>query len=239
MKSPITLLSKRTIIAITLALVSCVTTVFAQNCSKFYPFKEGSSGQITTYEGNNKISSVMDYTVTNVRTEMGQEIATINNIVKDKKGKVILETAYDYTCADGTVSIDFESILNSQAFEQFKNFEYEMSGENLNLPNNLSVGDNLPDASVAMEISMSGINMDMKTLIKDRKVVGQETVTTPAGSFECYIITYSIDLNMSMGMNQINTAKQWISEGVGMVKQEDYNKRGKITSSSLLTGFSK
>tara|TARA_R110002049_G_scaffold1130_4_gene8285 strand:+ start:4536 stop:5462 length:927 start_codon:yes stop_codon:yes gene_type:complete len=212
---------------------------YSGDCSKFYPFSEGSSGQITSYEGNNKVAAVMDYTITNVRNDMGKEIATINSVVKDKKGEVLFETDYDYSCSDGVLSIDFESMMNSKMFDQFKDFEYEMNGENLNLPNNLSVGDELPDASVEMDINMSGINMDMKTTITDRKVVGTETVTTPAGTFPCFVITYTINVDMSMGMNQTNSAKQWISEGVGMVKQEDYNKNGKITSSSMLTDFNR
>jgi len=79
--------------------------------------------------------------------------------------------------------------------------------------------------------------MDMATHIKNREVIGKETITTPAGIFDCYVISYNIDLNTNMGMSQSNSAKQWIAEGVGMVKQEDYNKKGEITSSSLLTSF--
>jgi len=39
-------------------------------------------------------------------------------------------------------------------------------------------------------------------------------------------------------MTQTSNSKQWIAEGVGMVKQEDYQ-RGKVSSSSVLTKFSK
>ena len=229
----------RRIVGIFLLTISFTSFTFSQNCSKFYPFSEGTTGQITTYKANNKITSIMEYTVKDVRTEMGKEIATLNMEVKDKKGEPVLETDYQYSCEDGVLSIDFRSMMNSQMFEQFRDFEYEITGTNLNLPNNLAVGDELPDASVEILINMSGINMDMKTFIKDRKVIGQESVTTPAGTFNCYVITYTNDLNMSMGMSQTNTAKQWIAEDVGMVKQEDYNRNGKITSSSLLTGFNK
>jgi len=40
-----------------------------------------------------------------------------------------------------------------------------------------------------------------------------------------------------MGVSQQSTSKQWIAEKVGMVKSENYDKRGNITSRSLLSKF--
>lgn len=40
-----------------------------------------------------------------------------------------------------------------------------------------------------------------------------------------------------MGIKIRGSAKQWYSENVGMVKQENYNKKGKLMGSSLLTLF--
>ena len=211
---------------------------FSQDCSTFYPFSESSSWQITTYEKPDKVSAIVDYKVTDLSSSSGNETATMSAIVKDKKGKLIAETNYDVICNGDRISIDFKSMMNPQMFKQFSNMETEITGTNLELPNNLAVGQELPDASMDMKISMSGINMNMSTSIKDRKVIGKESVTTPAGTFSCYVISYSSEFN-SMGMNQNSSAKQWISEGVGMVKQEDYNSNGKVTSSSLLTAFSK
>lgn len=123
--------------------------------------------------------------------------------------------------------------------KQFKDMDTEVTGTNLVLPNNLSVGQTLPDASIDIKISMSGINMDVATKIINRKVIGRESITTPAGTFDCYVITSTTELAMTMGMNQSSNAKEWIAEGVGMVKHEDYNKKGKLTNSSLLTALNK
>ena len=214
-------------------------SMISQNCSTFYPFSEGTTMQITSYGANQKIAAIIDYTVKDVSTISGIETATMNTIINDKKGKLIAELNYEMSCRGDRVSIDFKSMMSPQIVKQFKDMKTEITGTNLDLPNNLSVGQTLPDASMEMKISMSGINMDMDTQIKNRKVIGKESITTPAGTFECFVITYNTDLNMSMGMSQNNSAKQWISKGVGMVKQEDYNERGKITSSSLLTSFNK
>jgi hypothetical protein len=213
--------------------------MLSQDCSTFYPFSEGTTMQITSYGTNKKVAAIVDYTVKDVSTVSGVETATMNTTIKDKKGELIAESEYEMSCTGDRVSIDFKSMMSPQIVKQFKDLKTEITGTNLDLPNNLSVGQTLPDASMQMKISMSGINMDMATQITNRKVIDTEVVTTPAGTFDCYVITYNTDINMSMGMNQSSNAKQWISEGVGMVKQEDYNDKGKVTSSSLLTSFSR
>ncbi|MAP54517.1 hypothetical protein [Altibacter sp.] len=212
--------------------------VWSQNsCSKFYPFSEGVTSQITTYNKKGDVAAIVNYKVTNVSSNGSAETATMFSTIEDHKGERIAETTYDVTCRDNVVSIDFKSMMNPQIFEQFGEMKYDISGTNIDLPNDLSVGQSLPDADMKMKIDMGGINMNMNVAMKDRNVVGKESVTTPAGTFECFVITYTSEVKM--GMNQTGTAKQWIAEGVGMVKQEDYNNKGKVMSSSLLTSFSK
>jgi len=227
---------KNTIVLVTLFLTSIG---FSQNCSKYYPFSEGTTMEITSYEKNQKVAATIDYIVKDVSIISGNETATMSTVIKDKKGKPIMETDYEMICSNDLVSIDFKSMMSPQLMKQFKDLETEVSGTNLNLPNDLSIGQTLPDASIVIKMNMSGIKMDIATKMTNREVIGEESITTPAGTFDCLVITYSMEVAMSMGVNQNSSAKQWISEGVGMVKQEDYNKKGKITSSSLLTAFSK
>ncbi len=226
-------------VSIAIVFLISTITVFSQGCSKFYPFSEGVTSQITSYGANQKVSATIEYTVENVSIVSGIETATMNTIIKDKKGELIMETDYEMSCSNDQVSIDFKSMMNPQIMKQFKDLETEVTGTNLSLPNNLSVGQTLPDASIDIKISMSGIKMDMATKITNRKVIDRESITSPAGTFDCYVITYTTELAMSMGVSQSSTAKEWIAEGVGMVKHEDYDKKGKLTNSSLLTALNK
>lgn len=57
-----------------------------------------------------------------------------------------------------------------------------------------------------MKINMSGTNMSMTVEITDREVIGKETITSPAGSFNCFVITYATD--MKRGMCQRSSLKQ-------------------------------
>ncbi len=224
-------------VLVLLAIASATFTGFSQDCSAFYPFEEGISFQITNYSNKDKVVASADHTVKSITNSGGTTTAIINSIVKDKKGEIITDGEYQISCTGDEVSIDVKSLMSPDLFDQFEGMKTDITGTNVVIPSNLSVGQTLPDASMKMDIDMGGINMSMSVLMTDRTVDGMETITTPAGSFECYVISYTS--NIKMGMNRTGKAKQWLAKGVGMVKQQDYNKKGKITGTSVLTKFSK
>lgn len=202
-------------------------------CSNYYPFEEGTTFQITLYDGKEKQAGVMDYLV----KEATDNTAIFAYEMHDEKGKMITASEYAITCTANGVSIDFKSLAAPGTMEQYKDMEMEMTGTDLILPNNLSVGQSLPDSEMLMTIKMAPINMKMNTNVFNRKVEGRENLTTPAGTFDCYVISF--DSEAKMGFKVSSSGKQWIAEGVGMVKQESYNKKGKLTGISLLTAFNK
>ena len=113
-----------------------------------------------------------------------------------------------------------------------------ISGNDIEIPNDLSVGQKLNDANVAMKISMSGINMNMTVDMTNRNVEKKESISTPAGTYDCYVL-YSENRSKMMMANQVYPSRVWLAEGVGMVKQETYKKNGDLMSSTLLTAHSK
>lgn len=221
----------------TLLAILITATTFAQDCSTYYPFTEGSSSTITSYDRRGKISAEQQLIIESINTVNGYQTATAKAILKDEKGKLITETSFNITCKENGVEMDITSMLSPDLFKQFEGMETDITGTNIILPNNLNVGDNLPDADMQMSIDMSGITMNINAAMTDRKVVSREDLTTPAGTFDCYVIEYTSIVKM--GIKKTSTVKQWIAKGVGMVKMEDYNKKGKITYRNLLTAFSK
>lgn len=220
------------IIGICIIAAFITTSVAAQNnCSTFYPFQQGVTFQITNYGKNKRVAAITDFLV----TDASSNFATFTSFLRDKDGEVLNEATFTMSCENDGIVVDMESVLNPQLLDNYRDFETEISGTKIVIPNNLQVGQELPDASMTMLVNMSGINLRMEVSMTDRAVVDRETITTSAGTFDCFVIGYTNIINM--GMNRTTTAKQWISKGVGMVKQEDYNRRGRVTSSSLLTDF--
>ncbi|NNJ88050.1 MAG: hypothetical protein HKP53_01495 [Eudoraea sp.] len=217
-------------------MVFFIGGVFSQNCSKFYPMEEGATFQYTNYNKKGKTEGVADYKVTEVATNGGTTQATMNIALSDEKGKEIYNTSYNFSCTDNKVSIDYESLLPENMIEQMGDMEMEITGTDIEIPNDLTVGETLPDANVTMTMNMAGMSMKTVVNIVNRKVEKKETVTTSAGSFDCYVI-YSDSQTKAMGMNKTFPSRLWIAEGVGMVKQETYQKKGDVMSRTELTAF--
>jgi len=156
----------------------------------------------------------------------------------DDKGEEAFTSEFTYSCTGNTVTIDYESLMSNQMLEQFGDMEMEVSGTDIELPNGLEVGMELPDANVLMKMSMSGINMNSQVDMINRKVEKKETVTTPAGAFECFVI-YSENQSKMMMSSQNFPSRLWLAEGVGMIKQETFKKNGNLMSSMVLTSLSK
>lgn len=237
MNKPISM--KNSILAL-VTILCTITFVKSQNCSKYYAFDEGAESELTIYNAKGKVESILVYKVLSTNNSEGITTATMSTQMKDKKGNSLTSTEFTATCTGGIVSIDFESLMNSESLQSFGEMEYDVTGTNLDLPNDLSIGQNLNDAEILITLKKSGMTMTMGTQITDRKVVNQETITTPAGTYDCYVIkhTNKVTSMMGFGGRQWNS-KTWVSEGVGVVKTEEYNKRDKLDSFSLLTSFTK
>ena len=223
----------RTLFLICAALIFSNSALAQNTCSQYYPFSQGTLSEITSYDKKGKVSAVSEYTV----TESGENLATLSHKISDNTGEVLAESSFDMTCSDNGVEIDIKSLFTPQLSAQYQNMETSITGTGVIVPNNMKVGDVLPDATMNVSVDMIGISMNIVVMMLDRTVVDQENVTTPAGTFDCTVIEYTS--TVKMGFERTSSAKQWIAKGVGLVMQEDYNKKGKVTGSTKLTKFSK
>lgn len=210
-------------------------TAYSQSvCSKYYTFKKGATMQYTLYNKKGKKDGVSTYHVKSVTEDGDVSKAVMAVNFKDKKGKEVFDIDYKFTCTQNTVKIDYQSMLSSQMLEQYKDMDITITGSDIEVPNDLKVGQNLPDAEVNLSVNMSGMNMKTTVNTVNRKVEKKETITTPAGTFDCYVI-YSEQQTKMMMMNQTFLSRVWLAEGVGMIKEESYNKKGKRISYTELT----
>lgn len=229
---------KTNLLLVLFFLIGILSLTAQDNCSKFYPMTEGVTMEYTNYNKKGKVEGVSSYTVTNSDTDGNTTNATMAINLKDEKGKEIYSTDYKLSCTGNMVTLDYESLLPSDMMNQYGDMDIEVSGNDIEIPNDLSVGQNLADANVTMNISMSGINMKIAVDMLKRKVEKKENVTTPAGTYDCYVL-YSENQSKVMMANQVYPSRVWLAEGVGMVKQETYKKNGDLMSSTMLTAYSK
>jgi hypothetical protein len=93
-----------------------------------------------------------------------------------------------------------------------------------------------------MDVNMNtGIKANINFKEINRKVDSKESITTPAGTWEAYVISYEGNMRTKMGPIGIPfnfTAKEWFVPGIGIVKTETYSK-GKLAGSTMITSIKK
>lgn len=160
----------RTQIFLAIILTTFSSQLFGQGCSKYYPMNEGSVLEYTSYDKKGKEDGKMKYEISDVSTNGDETSATMVMVYEDPKGEEVLRSDYTLNCSDNVVTIDYQSLLSNQMMQQYKDMEMDISGTDIELPNNLEVGQDLRDANVAVKMNMSGINMNMNIETVNRKV---------------------------------------------------------------------
>lgn len=217
----------------------CGSFVAKAQCNEFYQFSEGSEWELETYNAKGKVTGKNHQKVTSLEKTSAGYNATINSVFYNEKGKETMKGDLSFKCENGTMYIDMRNFISQEQLEAFKSYEMKVEAENLEMPGKLSVGQTLKDGSVNIAADGAPLPTSLNMKITERKVVAQETITTPAGTFECYKITANIATTTQMGikMNLNFSTIDWIALKVGAVKSESYNKSGKLMGYTILTSW--
>lgn len=211
---------------------------FAQ-CDKIFDYKEGSTWQWSYYDKKGKFSSKTIQTVEEYKDLSNGFAVTLSVVNSDNKGEQMPPKSFDMTCEDGTIYFDMKKFIPDNYLEDSEEgMSIDIKGDNLEMPASMKPGDVLKDASVTMKMGSgdSPVNINLVISIYNRKVEGEETLNTPAGEFDCSIITQTIKTKSIVSMEM--DSKEWYTPGVGMIKSESYRK-GKLMGYSILTNFTK
>lgn len=212
------------------------------NCSQYYPLVEGASFTYTNYNARGKSDGSIAFKVVSVENKGTKTNAKMKMSLLNKKGKETNNMEYGFTCEGDVVKIDYKSLMPTKMLNEIgAKGQVKMSGTDIELPNNLEVGQELADARVNISIDMGVAAMDFNVETLDRKIEKREKITTPAGTFDCLVLSENHVMTMPMGGDQNSISKTWIAEGIGMVKQISYakNDEEKPMLTSELTAYKK
>jgi hypothetical protein len=135
-------------------------------------------------------------------------------------------------CTGGVMMMDIKTFIPSAQQEQMGTGEG--GGEAfIEYPANMKEGRCLKDASFSMDFkSAGGIGGHISLEMTKRKVESKETVTTPAGTWDCYKITYHSKMVFKIGIGiPMNTdVTEWYAPGFGTVKTESGSGKTEITA---------
>ncbi len=203
-------------------------------CNQYYHVKNGTSWTISNYNAKGKLQGKTIQKITAYKESSNGFEATFEITSVDKKGEQTTLGSSTLICQDGVIYFDMQDLFPEEQMQAMQDFDMSVEGTNLELPASLKTGQELKDANIIMNIS-GPMAMAFKINVTERKVIGEETLNTPAGSFECFKISQNIQMKTIIKMEMRST--EWYSKEVGMVKSESYNKKNKLVSYSLLTAY--
>ena len=216
--------------AIFILSVLLSTIVVAQsNCSKYYASKPGRKIIHKVFDKRERHSMTTEYNVESV-TSSGIQM---NFNLWDKRGEHITGGKLELGCTNRTTYLAPESIM-TDLLDQYEDMEYTVTTtDRLAIPNNLQIGQTLPDASASINLNAQVLEIHFDIILSNRKVVRREQIETPAGTYDCYVITYNNEMKGRLASRNYQCT-DWIAEGIGMVKQETYKQNGRLMSKSVL-----
>ena len=215
---------KRLLIA--LVCFFAANTLLAQNCVFYYPSSETARWQYDLYNNkDNKCGSVTGKLLSKI-VKGDTTILTIENtsynLDNSPKGKF----NYKYICKNNLFYLDVKSLIDPQTFEDYKDFDLNITGDSVSLPPNMAAGQNLDNFTIKVSFTNRGTNVFNCTLKSiNRKVAAVESVTTPAGTYECAKITYTLETNTYTRAQTAVT--EWYAKEIGLVKSTVFDTKKK------------
>lgn len=231
----INLLRMKTFITIVLGLSMC-SEIYGQ-CNSFFPMKENVRYEYEMFDKKEKMTVRMSQTMKNISGSGDNMNATlVQELFDPKKGDKVSSGELDWSCVNGTLHFDMKSMnLMMENGQQMNMGESGMSvdvtGDELDLPSDLEVGQKLKDVNYTIKIAMGSLTIMNRTFnIKERKVESRENVTTTAGTFDCFKVTFVTE--DEKGRNQKST--MWYAKDAGLIKAENYNDDSKLITRQVL-----
>lgn len=138
-----------------------------------------------------------------------------------------------YNIEGGNYVISLQDALAENLAQFGGNFEILESSGMLGYPIVLTPETEMEGAKMKIKVSMQGMELVMDLAIQNRKAVGEESITTPAGTFECLKFTENQTVTV-MGQQQVTNITYWYGKGVGLVKQSTEAMGGMVSAELVL-----
>lgn len=210
------------------------STVYSQTCG-YLLLTNNAEVEMSMFDKKGNPSGKAVY---KVMSSNGAEAKVVSKVFNEK-GKELSSGEGTYKCDGKNFSMDMKALLPGEQAKtmNMKDMEVKSNNASIYYPTNISVGTTLPDNEFTAETYASGMKiMSMTLKVTDRKVEGKESITTTAGTFECYKITSNQNIKAIFNMSIQVT--EWFSPNIGVIKTESYRK-GDLFSSTLITKISK
>jgi hypothetical protein len=228
-------MKSRKILSVIILSLVISGAAFAQDCG-YYSMSEGTVFSYQSLDAKGKVTGTSRTTCLGVAQVGSVSVFKVNSEYFDAKNTSQSSREFEMRCEDGQFYVDMKNFVDPKSMEAFKGMDISIDSKDMVYPAGFSVGQTLPDASITISAASGGISLlNLFINITNRQVVGTESVTVPAGTFDCYKITYDVETKMMFKMNA--SVAEYVNMGAGSVKSDTFDKKGKLTGTTQLVEF--
>ncbi len=219
---------------IALTAITCLLTIecLSQKCD-FYHLQNNKVIEMTLKNKKGKENGKVVYTISNVNKSGNTTSSTVRSEMFSDKGKSIAKGTNNISCTNGVLMMDMKMFIPSPQQQQMGEATANASNVYLEYPANMKEGDALKDGDFSMDFKTgAGLSGIVSVNITERKVIGKESVTTPAGTWDCFKIFSKQKITMKIGIGIPIRAEvtEWFAPGFGIVKTDANGATTEITS---------
>jgi len=218
---------------ISAACIFLTLTLSAQDCKTYLFLQKNKVVEMTIYNKKGETNGRKVYQVSDVATTGGVTSGNLATEMFDKNGKSMAKATSTVRCDGGVMMIDMKMMMPQEHQEKYGNMEAKADDVYLEYPSGMHVGDALKDGTMSMEMNNNGMHQTLKMTVRERKIQSRESVTTSAGTWDCYKISFKCKMGVKMGPINIPfnfEGTEWYSPGFGVVKSESKYGGTAITS---------
>ena len=220
-----------------MVLIIVGTTHAQTECRPYVPSNKEATCKITNYNAKGKIQGTVRYELLDKVVSGSDVTFKIKTIAQDKKGEDVYTNQFEAVCKDGKFDFGMAFKMDGNQLQVCEDMDVQVDASKFEIPDMDALpGTILDDATLAINVDTGIMGVKMNIEITDRKVEKREELTTPAGSFDCIVLSQTIYTKMMIKITA--SSKEWYSENIGMVRSESYNKKGKLMGYSELTKYS-
>lgn len=211
--------------------------------AQYFCTNQGTELSYVTYDEAGQSISNETVTVTNVKKQDGKTFATyFTKIVVNKTKNNTSYTLYNWyydgensVCAEDLmygpyIASDSDPAMYNDDIRQALMVDKKFKGDNsLTLADHAKAGESIPDHIYSY---LNGM-LKNEVTISGGAYMGKEHVSTTAGKFECMKISYLKRIKAVLKTTTLRVT-EWYAKGVGLVKSEAYDMKGKLDGKVLL-----
>ncbi|GAB2535546.1 TapB family protein [Rufibacter soli] len=193
-----------------------------------------------TEKGRNK-GTLSNQVTQQAKAEDGAYVTTFKSTRQGKTNRSQSAEEFRIRCTNDTLYLDAMLLLREQALKAFEGKDFDYLPTDIAYPQQLKVGQRLPNGGLGVRVRSANTTITKMSMVaQNRQVVGRETIKTPAGTFDCFKITYEYAVVMdAMGMALKDTYKveEYFSLEHGLIKCQFTTKTGKKAKGLELISF--